>query len=623
MATSKGSVKIYQDSVINKVNRYVTTVDEDDDVIGFLIGITTNTSRVIVSCTACKQLQSFSEELKKTQYLIPAGLEICGLFYVERCPPSPANVLRKCKKLLSSKCQDLINVDKLLVLHLQHGNEITEESSFFWYHSNQNQADDCNIEIIDDAPLHDSMLMFRVQPTFTVEFAFEKKQDVLESLALEMEILQEKVSSLDTVYHVKNSNIVIHCDEEKKESRVTEISEDAPCVKILEYIQIENDDGFDVPGMKGKGGKKGGKKTKTTVESINVQVLSNLSRINGTNTTPLLQYENRDLKSIAINLPCHAVIITDKNTPVSQLPSLFSNGLCNQLKAMQECLFLYYKAGEFSLPEVFHFSLPTFPHFITTVYPKGKSEDELESYRKDLHCKLLLPVDRPMLRRANRFVFADDPNKSVYLKNTHVGLPPSGVDDGRVYLVHGTYAYHHYMQDHMDDNGWGCAYRSLQTICSWFRHQGYTEKSIPTHREIQQALVDVGDKTPKFVGSRQWIGSIEVSTCLDQILGITSKIMFVNNGAELGNKGRELALHFQIQGTPIMIGGGVLAHTILGVEFSDITGEVKFLILDPHYTGSEDLKTIQDKGWCGWKGSDFWDQQAYYNLCMPQSPAVI
>ena len=42
-------------------------------------------------------------------------------------------------------------------------------------------------------------------------------------------------------------------------------------------------------------------------------------------------------------------------------------------------------------------------------------------------------------------------------------------------------------------------------------------------------------------------------------------------------------------------GGGVLAHTILGVDFNEVSGDLQFLILDPHYTGAEDLKTIQDK----------------------------
>lgn len=48
----------------------------------------------------------------------------------------------------------------------------------------------------------------------------------------------------------------------------------------------------------------------------------------------------------------------------------------------------------------------------------------------------------------------------------------------------------------------------------------------------------------------------------------------------------------------LTIGGGVLAHTILGVDWNESTGDCKFLILDPHYTGGENLKVIQDKVSC-------------------------
>lgn len=41
-----------------------------------------------------------------------------------------------------------------------------------------------------------------------------------------------------------------------------------------------------------------------------------------------------------------------------------------------------------------------------------------------------------------------------------------------------------------------------------------------------------------------------------------------------------------------MIGGGVLAYTLLGIDFDERTGRCAFLILDPHYTGGEDLKKI-------------------------------
>lgn len=106
----------------------------------------------------------------------------------------------------------------------------------------------------------------------------------------------------------------------------------------------------------------------------------------------------------------------------------------------------------------------------------------------------------------------------------------------------------------MDDDGWGCAYRSLQTLASWFLMQGYTDKSAPSFKEIQQCLVDIGDKPTNFVDSRQWIGSTEVNFVLGSLLNVTSKIIYVSSGEELGTKGPELINHFKVHGSPVMIG---------------------------------------------------------------------
>lgn len=84
-----------------------------------------------------------------------------------------------------------------------------------------------------------------------------------------------------------------------------------------------------------------------------------------------------------------------------------------------------------------------------------------------------------------------------------------------------------------------------------------------------------------------------------------------------------IPINFSIIMWNLFAGGGVLAHTILGVDFNKNTGELKFLILDPHYTGTEDLQVIQGKGWCGWKGVNFWNKAAYYNLCLPQRPRCL
>lgn len=121
-------------------------------------------------------------------------------------------------------------------------------------------------------------------------------------------------------------------------------------------------------------------------------------------------------------------------------------------------------------------------------------------------------------------------------------------------MVKGKYKYYHYNQQNIDDDGWGCAYRSLQTLASWFIMQGYIDRPVPTHKEIQQCLVDIGDKQASFVGSKQWIGSTEVSFVLDTLLNVTCKILYVSSGEELGSKGPELVNHFKTNGTPVMIG---------------------------------------------------------------------
>ena len=72
----------------------------------------------------------------------------------------------------------------------------------------------------------------------------------------------------------------------------------------------------------------------------------------------------------------------------------------------------------------------------------------------------------------------------------------------------------------------------------------------------------------------------------------------------------------------VEIGGGVLAHTIIGIDFNEEKGDARFLILDPHYTGGEDLRIIQSKGWCNWKPSSFWKADSFYNMCLPLRPVT-
>jgi hypothetical protein len=57
-----------------------------------------------------------------------------------------------------------------------------------------------------------------------------------------------------------------------------------------------------------------------------------------------------------------------------------------------------------------------------------------------------------------------------------------------------------------------------------------------------------GDKEPAFIGSKQWVGAIELSYVLDSLLGVSSKIITIAKGWELPDKAREIAHHFDTQG---------------------------------------------------------------------------
>lgn len=55
------------------------------------------------------------------------------------------------------------------------------------------------------------------------------------------------------------------------------------------------------------------------------------------------------------------------------------------------------------------------------------------------------------------------------------------------------------------------------SLCSWLRGQISNAKSntgsiapVPSNHRVQEILVEIGDKEKNFLGSKQWIGSVEV-----------------------------------------------------------------------------------------------------------------
>ncbi|PIN18298.1 hypothetical protein CDL12_09038 [Handroanthus impetiginosus] len=375
---------------------------------------------------------------------------------------------------------------------------------------------------------------------------------------------------------------------------------------------------------------------------IVVSIMFNRSRSNLKPIAPIAEYYPAmgEAKLLVVNHKLDVLAYAPNDLLLTDMVSkLIIPGLVDQLHSLKNKI-LPDLLMQHPLLCPYHFIPPGFLHPITVIYELSYGETEMKQVdvRRSLHLRLGLPLDRPLLRIANAINLSSiktNTKDSSYtkgsslLKDVHHGIPSSGVSGGTVSLIQGSYEYYHYLQDGFDDSGWGCAYRSLQTIISWFKQQHYTSIDVPSHREIQQSLVEVGDKEPSFVGSREWIGAIELSFVLDKLLGVSCKVINVRSGAELPEKCREIALHFETQGTPIMIGGGVLAYTLLGVDYNEASGDCAFLILDPHYTGNDDLKKIVNGGWCGWKkavdskGKHFFLQDRFYNLLLPQRPNMV
>ncbi|XP_050429656.1 ufm1-specific protease 2-like [Adelges cooleyi] len=356
---------------------------------------------------------------------------------------------------------------------------------------------------------------------------------------------------------------------------------------------------------------------KSDYEIINISVYQNLSMTPTENKDisdfPIIHQSNETYDEKLVCCQLDALCVASKSTSFKRMYNLLYGSIVKNAEA----IFSFFVTNSKDLPAVHHFGPEELCHFVTIVC----SHNQIDSYsnlRKKLHNAFKLSLNRPLFRISNAYLFnvTSVANEDGLLTNVHEGLNPSGINNGQISIVQGKYTYYHYGHGGFNDHQWGCAYRSLQTLYSWFRWQGWTNKPVPSILDIQQTLVDMGDKPKQFVGSKDWIGSLEVSYVLDSHLGATCRIMSLRQGDTLNSVCLELAEHFDRHGTPVMIGGGVLAHTIIGVDINEECGEVKFLVLDPHYTGSDNIKNIQGKG-VFWKEASFWKKDAFYNLCLP------
>ncbi|XP_066582896.1 probable Ufm1-specific protease 1 [Prorops nasuta] len=206
------------------------------------------------------------------------------------------------------------------------------------------------------------------------------------------------------------------------------------------------------------------------------------------------------------------------------------------------------------------------------------------------------------------------------IQNIHEGLASPG--NGETSLIKGNYEYWHYACDGFNDQGWGCGYRTLQTISSWvmLNYATRAKVSVPTIRNIQETLVLLKDKDVNFVGSREWIGSFEVCLVLEKLYNIPSKVIHVNIGRTLKNYVHEIKNHFERFRCPIMMGGDkdCSSKCIIGIHFASDIDNIYLLIVDPHFVGKALIKENLHNNWVRWHNINEFLDSSFYNMCLPQ-----
>ncbi|KYN09872.1 PREDICTED: ufm1-specific protease 2 [Trachymyrmex cornetzi] len=549
---------------------------------GYLYGIMYNDTLIVLtfSISSCNSEDNNLTDYTALQLNLPADIYFCGILHIGECEEINTDVFK-----------DIDITDNPLLL--KYSRNTLDIQAYFYVHQKLEAIN--NLSIISEDDLSRQFVYIRLQATLPL---IAQDGNVSEAL---QESRKNIASGKIGIHFPLNDAYLFRMDDNLKD------------IMLKDILSVSKDQEKLSTGSSNINYNTG------PVKVIHANMLLKMSSERNSEESvryaPVLQHIKKSFNSLECNLHIDALSLVNLNVKSAELHAILVESTCRNIRLIE--MQQENQSEDTQLSEIMHFKPQSCGHLFTVAYPGNSTNDTTMEYRKTLHKALALDLTRPHFRQGNAVKF--DTQANEVLINPHQALLNKGIT-GKLSIVDGLYSYHHYMQDNFDDNRWGCAYRSLQTVISWYRLQGYSEVPIPSHRKIQQCLIDIGDKSFDFLGSKQWIGSTEVSFVLQTLLNIDVKILRASSGEEMLALIPQLANHFDTQGTPVMIGGGVLAHTILGVSYDEHSGEGKFLILDPHYTGGEHLPTIINKGWCGWKTKDFWKKDAFYNMCLPQRP---
>lgn len=115
-------------------------------------------------------------------------------------------------------------------------------------------------------------------------------------------------------------------------------------------------------------------------------------------------------------------------------------------------------------------------------------------------------------------------------------------------------------------------------MCSWIlnaRRQktsvGGDDRRVPTLGQIQSTLVDISDKPAAFLGSREWIGALEVFYVIDTLYDVPCKIQHIPRCEDVKRYAGIIKRYFEEFGGVVMMGGDMDASSkaIVGIHIAD------------------------------------------------------
>ena len=184
------------------------------------------------------------------------------------------------------------------------------------------------------------------------------------------------------------------------------------------------------------------------------------------------------------------------------------------------------------------------------------------------------------------------------------------------HLVKGTLRFYHYGVDNFRDHGWGCGYRSIQSILSWLKPS-----------ELPPSIPELQGMLPGIDGAQAWVGVPDAVVLLDVLHNATTRVLPLASGADLEKHLPTVAAHFDNGGGPLMIGGGgdVYSKTVIGVRVGGSGASSSLLILDPHYSGptaggpKASIEELHAAGWAAWKPLSCLSARSFYNIALPRA----